>query len=273
MKTNLYEQAGRCVTEKKRQGCRSLDQNSEAPLFHQLLSILRDEILGGAYHPHDRLPSEQELCRRHGVSRATVRMALDKLEEQRLIYRRQGKGTFVRPPEPRLSLSTDPSFARELRLRGVEPGLRTLVIGRRRMPAAVAVHFPDTDGAAFYVERLILGDGAPWGIARMCFHPAYGLSSEHFQAGSLMIDVLHDARRVRIVDAFYLYLEPVVLTDREAELLDVRPGAIGLDVARLLIDQHGRVAVHARTTFRADRCRLLFSSRETAAAEPAVAAD
>ena len=84
--------------------------------------------------------------------------------------------------------------------------------------------------------------------------------------------ILLDARNVRIVDASYLYIEPVLITEAQAQHLKVERGSPGLDVARLLVDQTGRVAVHARALFRGDRCRVLFSSREARALEAALAA-
>ena len=256
----------------ERSAGRCLDQSSSTPLFHQLVAHLRDDILQGVYRPHDQLPSEPSLCRQYQVSRATVRAALDKLVEQRLIYRRHGKGTFVKEPQPQLTLLTDPSFGREMRIRGVEPSLRTLESGRRRMPAAVARWFPDTDGYAYFVKRLLLGDGEPWGIIRMHFHPALELASGHFETDELMIDILLDSRNVRIVDASYLYIEPVLITEAQAQHLRVDRGSPGLDVARLLVDQTGRIAVYARALFRGDRCRVLFSSREARALEATLAA-
>lgn len=249
-----------------------LDQSRSTPLFHQLVARLREDILDGIYRPHDLLPSEPMLCRQYDVSRATVRAALDKLVEQRLIYRRHGKGTFVSAPEPQLMLLTDPSFAREMRIRGVKPDLRTITIGRRRIPSNVARWMRGAEGSTLYVERLILGDDEPWGIARMYFHPTLDLVSQHFESGDTMVEILLDARGSRIVDASYLYIEPVMLTEAEASHLDVRPGTPGLDVARLLVDQSGRVAVHARTVFRGDRCRTLFSSREARAMEAGLTA-
>lgn len=250
----------------------SLAPSRSVPLFHQLVARLREEILTGVYRPHDQIPSEPALCRIHNVSRATVRAALDKLVEQRLIYRRHGKGTFVSAPEPQLTLLTDPSFAREMRIRGVEPDLRTIVAARRRIPAAVGRWMTGACGSTLYVERLILGDGEPWGIARMYFHPALDLVSQHFESGGTMVEIMLDARGTRIVDASYLFIEPLLIDEREACHLNVAPGTPGLDLARLLVDQTGRVAVHARTLFRGDRCRVLFSSREARALEAGLSA-
>jgi len=244
-----------------------LDGRSFIPLFHQLLSQLRDDILSGTYQPHDRFPSEPELCRLYGVSRATVRAALDKLVEQRLVYRLQGKGTFVSEAEPQLLLLTDPSFSREMQLRGIEGTVATLLAEERQAPAAFLAEMEGEEGTAFYVERVILGNGEPWGLAWTYYRPDYGLTPADFLAGGVMTEVLVKRAGVRVVDARYLYIEPVLIGQFEAHLLGVDAGAPGLDLVRLLIDHRGKVAVHARTLFRGDRCRALFSSRAGTAAQ------
>ena len=61
----------------------------------RLYLLLRDRIVSGEDRPQTRLPSEPMLAERHGVSRVTVRRALDKLAGEGLIERRPGSGTFV----------------------------------------------------------------------------------------------------------------------------------------------------------------------------------
>jgi GntR family transcriptional regulator len=66
------------------------------PLYYQLGSVLREKILSGQSPPGDRLPTEAELSDEYGVSRITVRQALSALEEEGLIRREAGRGTFVK---------------------------------------------------------------------------------------------------------------------------------------------------------------------------------
>ena len=63
-------------------------------LYYQLVDVLKERI-GTQMTPHDKLLSERELCQHYGVSRTTVRLALQELETQGYIYRRHGKGTYV----------------------------------------------------------------------------------------------------------------------------------------------------------------------------------
>ena len=65
------------------------------PLYYQIMRDLKEQILSGKLGPGDRLPSEAEQTRRFGVSRVVIRQALRILEEQGLIVRVKGKGTFV----------------------------------------------------------------------------------------------------------------------------------------------------------------------------------
>lgn len=62
-----------------------------------ITETLRREIADGAYPAHEAMPGEHALCARFGVTRATLRLALDDLERQGLIYRHHGSGTFANP--------------------------------------------------------------------------------------------------------------------------------------------------------------------------------
>lgn len=73
----------------------ALQQESPEPLYQQIRRILTGWIQEGKLRPHERIPSERELCEQFDVSRMTVRQALAKLKEDDLIYTQQGKGAFV----------------------------------------------------------------------------------------------------------------------------------------------------------------------------------
>jgi len=63
--------------------------------YNQMAQTLRERILSAAWKPGRQLPTERALCDRFAVSRITVRRALQILEEEALVRRRQGRGTFV----------------------------------------------------------------------------------------------------------------------------------------------------------------------------------
>jgi GntR family transcriptional regulator/GntR family frlABCD operon transcriptional regulator len=65
------------------------------PHYRQLYEVLRKQIIDGVYKPGDLLPSENNLCSQHGITRPTVRHALDALLHDGMIRKHKGKGSIV----------------------------------------------------------------------------------------------------------------------------------------------------------------------------------
>lgn len=72
-----------------------IDRESSIPLYYQLKTLLKQQIRNGKFEPGDRIPTEQELCERYGISRTPVRQALTELTHEGLLKRQPGRGTFV----------------------------------------------------------------------------------------------------------------------------------------------------------------------------------
>lgn len=133
---------------------------------------IRDLIRAGAVEPDGRLPTERELSDRFGISRRAVRRALDALEAEGLIWRRQGKGTFAgEPPDPNVPLAAmiapeaDPVSVMEARM-ALEPEMAALAarrataedVARMRELADRTARATDADAAELWdgsLHRLI----------------------------------------------------------------------------------------------------------------------
>ena len=72
---------------------------SPVPLYSQIRELLRLRILDGTYRSHQQMPSENEMVVAFGVSRITIRQALNDLQKEGLIFKIHGKGTFVSKPK------------------------------------------------------------------------------------------------------------------------------------------------------------------------------
>jgi GntR family transcriptional regulator len=81
------------------QAAGQVDRASFVPMYYQLQEVMKEHIESGAWPPGGLLPSEPELARSFGVSRAVVRQALAILEDDHQIRRVQGRGTFVAHPK------------------------------------------------------------------------------------------------------------------------------------------------------------------------------
>ncbi|WP_246312624.1 GntR family transcriptional regulator [Pseudaquabacterium terrae] len=115
-----------------------LAAQSPGPLYAQIKQLLRERILDGSYQPHQQMPSEAEMMTRFGVSRITVRLALADLQNEGLIFKLHGKGSFVSKPKAFQDLGRLQGFGEAMRERGYESFNRVLSIERITPPQAVA---------------------------------------------------------------------------------------------------------------------------------------
>src|SRR5215216_6283134 len=163
-----------------------LSQASQ-PLYHRVYREIAKEIESGTLQPGDRLPSERWLCDELGVSRATVRRAIEELAADGLIEGR-GRGSLVRggalaePPNTLMSLS-------ELgRSRGLDATARVLSAAVRAATIDEAEAFAIAPGAdVFELERVRMLDGVPISIDhnRVPLRLGPGLTDVDFTTASL----------------------------------------------------------------------------------------
>lgn len=132
-----------------------------------VLARLRRMIDAGEAGPDGRLPTERELSEMFSVGRRAVRRAIEALEAEGLLWRRQGKGTFIgRQPDPTGALAaeivgeTDPADVMEARL-CVEPALAALAARRARPDDIRRMrHLADRTAATADPDAAELWDGA-----------------------------------------------------------------------------------------------------------------
>jgi GntR family transcriptional regulator len=117
------------------------------PAWAQIEARLSEQIAGGEVAPGERLPPERELASTLGVSRMTVRQALDALARRGLVERGVGRGTFVRAARPELRLDGPLGLTAELAAQGLRAEARVLL-------AAV-------EGEELHVRRLRSTGGRP----------------------------------------------------------------------------------------------------------------
>ena len=73
----------------------NINPDSMIPMYKQIVNLLNEKIEKGELKPGDKLPSEAELMEAYSVSRITIRSAISELEEDGLVIRSRGKGTFI----------------------------------------------------------------------------------------------------------------------------------------------------------------------------------
>jgi GntR family transcriptional regulator len=101
--------------------------------YNTAAQSLRERILAGVWQPGARLAPERDLCQKLGLSRITIRRALHILEEEGLIIRQQGRGTFVNPQPRRRIPIVNGDFSASVKRHA--PELRRVVQKRQMQPA------------------------------------------------------------------------------------------------------------------------------------------
>jgi GntR family transcriptional regulator len=132
----------------------------------QIAEQLRHDIDTGAFFTDNRLPTENELTQRFGVSRVTVRQAIAQLLTEGYVVTKQGKGTYVSRQKFLHDLKPMRGFYDALVAQGVEPKTRLLEFAPATAPDAVVKGFGVTQDPCFQMKRLYLVDEAP--IALVC---------------------------------------------------------------------------------------------------------
>lgn len=240
----------------------SIDRESIIPYYHQLKVILAEQIRQGFLRPDDPLPSESELCKVYGVSRATVRRALAELANEGLLYSVRGKGSFVAKPKLEQSLFRFYALGRDLRSRGLALESRTLSQRATALPPEAATRLRQPPRApAAQILRVRLLDGAPLALERsMVVGEAVGalLSADLSQAS--IYDIVEEALGGRVIKAEE-YLEPAILDEFEAELLECSEGLPAFRIERLAYMEESRPFEWRISVIRGDRFRFYTELR------------
>jgi GntR family transcriptional regulator len=125
----------------------SVNDRSVIPYYYQIKADILERIGRGELGVNDRLPSEHKLAAQYGVSRPTVRQALNELVYTGVLWRKQGKGTFVAPPRIVEDVTDLVPFAFQARASGKLPHVRILskdvVKPTRQVARALAVDVED----------------------------------------------------------------------------------------------------------------------------------
>lgn len=239
----------------------SLDRTSPIPLYFQAAQALEAAILDGRLPPGTRFDNELHLAEQLGLSRPTMRRALQYLVDKGVLVRRRGIGTHVVQPKVRRQLGLS-SLYDDLQASGQPPTTKTLSLTTE--PATLAV----ADALKVPVEtpitamiRLRSAAGRP--IARMTnYLPntipglAEGITGEALEERGLYQLIRGLGIQLHAADQV---IGARRATDEEARLLREPPGAALLTMQRIAYDDHGRVVEFGDHVYAASRYSFSLS--------------
>ena len=231
-----------------------IDKTSYVPYYKQLAELLRYEISqqqaqGILY----QLASENELAERHGLSRATVRHALDELERDGWIYRQKGVGSFAPVRRIEQDLTQLVSTTEDMRQRGLPLQTRVLSLNQVVATPQVAKALDVPAGAAVYeLCRLRIVDDTPLSLQTAFLPVALCPRLEMNDLTGSLYRLLESRYDVRLWTA-HETLRSRGATVTEAEWLAITDGAPVLSAERITYATNGAAAEYLDAVWRGDR--------------------
>jgi DNA-binding GntR family transcriptional regulator len=236
-----------------------VDRASPVPLYYQVAQAMQEAIEGGLLPPGMRLENEIQLADDLGLSRPTMRRAMEYLVEQGLIIRRRGVGTTIVQPRVRRPRQLT-SLYDELEAAGLGPTTEVLALGIAPVPAEAAEALGVAAATPVHtVVRIRSSQGRP--VARLLNYlpttvPGIGVAG-------FTRDALESTGLYRLMRAAGVHLHAADetigarrATTDEARLLDEVRGAALLTLDRTTYDDAGRVVEYGSHLYAASRYRL-----------------
>ncbi len=220
----------------------------------QLSDWLRGKIEAGIFTADEKLPSENQLCTRFGVSRITVRRALQTLDSEGLIYRQQGLGSFVAGKQLRQGLVRLTSFVEDMTLAGLKASSETLHFTPEKPPADVAAHLElAPEVSVIRLDRLRLGNGKPIAFDQTWLPAFYAQLLEGYDLKQETIfHILETYYQIPVTSGLYR-IEAVNATSDIAKHLNVAKGTALLLIERTSLSHGNKRIYFQRRYYRSDR--------------------
>lgn len=230
-------------------------KDSPLPMHYQIKQIIQEMIENEELKPGDLIPPERELCEIQEVSRMTVNKAIMSLVNEGVLFREQGKGTFVAKPKEKYELSRLKGFTEEMEEKGISTCTRILdfSIKKATKKSRDILNLGKEEGEVIEINRLRSCEEEPYSIETAWLPKCHfdDMTREAIEGKSLY-QVLkekygcypHKAKQT---------IEPIMLNEYESGLLGLQPNSLALMFSRITYDINGTPIEYTRAIYRSDK--------------------
>ena len=210
----------------------AMEAISRAPKYVQVKEEIRQKILSKEWVDGCRIPVEAEFCEMFGVSRITVRKALEELQSEGYLIKIQGKGTFVQSQSHEQHLSKFYSFREELSKRGVEEEAVVLEVCILDATEEIAAKLDLEPGqSVFRIHRVRRTEQGPYAIetSYIPYHLCRWITKQKIHEDGLYRTL---AKNGVIVNSAKETFKAINVNNEQSKLLDVRIDAAAIALTR-----------------------------------------
>jgi len=226
--------------------------------IHQTKNELRNYVLANNLVSGDKLLSESEMAKVLGVSRNTLREAYISFENEGLIVRRHGIGTFIaKPPIIKDSLNAFLSFAQIIKSAGYTPAFKTLTMDNVIAPQSVYDTFKiSNQQKIFYIERVVFADDKPTIYINDYFSPYVQQCHPNWDVftGNL-VQFLADTLDTKL-NQLQSHIRAVALNETIAGILQLPQNSPALNVKSLIFTVENKPVTHSCIWFNSNIIEL-----------------
>lgn len=234
---------------------RKISKDNPIPLHYQIKEILQEMIENEDLKPGESIPTERELCEIQGVSRMTVNKAIMSLVNEGLIYREQGKGTFVSTAKVNSEISRLKGFTEQMQENGVVS--KTKILSFKVIDATkkckIELKMPEDENKIIEIKRLRFSDQQPVAIetAWLPYYLFNGMTREIIEDKSL-----YETFREKYgynLDKAKQTIEPTMLNQYESNLLNQENDALALIFRRTTYLEDETPIEYTKAIYRSDK--------------------
>ncbi|MBI6874145.1 GntR family transcriptional regulator [Clostridium aciditolerans] len=234
---------------------RIVSKDNPLPLHYQIKQVIQEMIENEELKPGDVIPTERELCEIQGVSRMTVNKAIMSLVNEGILYREQGKGTFVSEPKEKRQLSQLKGFTEEMEEKGLKTSTKILSfeIKDATKKNKTILNMPENEDKVIEINRLRIRENEP--IALETVWLPRNLFSD------MTRDTIEGKSLYKVFKEKYKYdlkkakqtIEPIALNEYESGLLGLEEDALALMFRRTTYMEDGIPIEYTKAIYRSDK--------------------
>lgn len=234
---------------------KKISKESPIPLYYQLKELIQEQIEDEIFKPGDPIPTEMELCQIHNISRMTVNKAIMSLVHEGLLYREQGRGTFVAENKRKHQLNNLKGFTEEMMQKGYSVETKILSFETVEATKNKKEHLKlgEKGEKIIEIKRLRYIENEPFALetAWIPFKLCPDLDVKINNSKSLY--EIFQRKYGYILAEAKQTIEPIMINDYESELLNLRKNSLALLFRRTTYLDDGQIIEYTKAIYRSDK--------------------